>query len=45
MKMALTKVALEVKTSGPGVMPFIISTPIIMAVIVSPGMPNTRAGM
>lgn len=41
----IAMVALEVKTSGPGVIPFIMSTPIIIAVMVSPGMPNTKAGM
>lgn len=33
------------KTIGPGVIPFMNSTPMAMAVTESPGIPNTRAGI
>jgi hypothetical protein len=36
---------LVVKSVGPGFMFFMYSTPITMAVIESPGMPNTSAGI
>ncbi|MCY1544038.1 hypothetical protein D9M68_798900 [compost metagenome] len=35
---------LSMKMVGPGFMPFMYSTPMTMAVIESPGIPNTRAG-
>src|SRR4029078_8255817 len=36
--------ARSVKSVGPGLRPFMYSTPIAMAVMVSPGMPNSREG-